>query len=204
MLLLARPRLFVVFSVVAVLGVVAVLNWPSSDLEGRLRDRLDLRGLGEDANTIMRLQMWQAGLRMIEDRPWIGFGDCDLREPSRPYYDQDENEPVLFGHLHSNPITLAVIWGIPGLVLVTAHFVLQLVLLWRAWRRARGDPDNVPPLARTWILGGIGVWAGFSVAGLTEWYFGDAESMLLYLGIIGVALRAGQAGLEGEPGPRPG
>ena len=39
-----------------------------------------------------------------------------------------------------------------------------------------------------WVLGTIGVWAGFHVAGLTEWYFGDAESMLLYLGLLGCAL----------------
>jgi hypothetical protein len=32
------------------------------------------------------------------------------------------------------------------------------------------------------------VWAGFYVAGFTEWYFGDAEPMLIFLAVIGAAL----------------
>ena len=46
------------------------------------------------------------------------------------------------------------------------------------------------------MLGAIGVWTGFFVAGIAEWYFGDAEPMLLYLAIMGIAC--------GIPGPDAG
>ena len=97
-------------------------------------------------------------------------------------------DTVYFGHLHSNPIMLAVIWGIPGFLLAMGFFLATLVQPWRRWHSLQGASSRPPPWRAGWILGAIGAGAGFFVAGLTEWYFGDAESMLLFLAILGTAL----------------
>jgi hypothetical protein len=62
-----------------------------------------------------------------------------------------------------------------------------LVKRWRDLRRRPGGLGHAPVRAG-WVLAGIGVWVSFYIAGFTEWYFGDAESMLIYLAIIGCAL----------------
>jgi len=186
--MLVRPRLGGVLAAVLVVVGVVVLQLPDDLLRGRLADRLDLTGLSQQKNTRLRLEMWEVGLKMIKDRPVLGWGDRDLARASAPYYERDDADAKVFGHLHSNPIMLAVIWGLPGFVLVAAHFVAQFVLLWRSWRRAARAPGRAPPLGQGWVLGAIGVWAGFLVAGLTEWYFGDAESLLMYFAIMGIAL----------------
>ncbi|MBK7670714.1 MAG: hypothetical protein IPJ24_04850 [bacterium] len=41
------------------------------------------------------------------------------------------------------------------------------------------------------------MWMGFFVAGLTEWYFGDAEPMLIYLAVLGIALGGGHHAATG-------
>lgn len=205
MLLLVRPRLCGSL-VLALLAAGLLLDrLPDGALEGRLADRLDLDGWLRQGNTTARLEMWQAGLRMIRARPWLGFGDRDLARASAPYYEGLEGDVAPYGHLHSNPIVLAVIWGLPGLALAVAHYCWQLVLLLRAWRgRERPPVRRTATARRGWALGAIGVWAGFGVAGLTEWYFGDAESMLLYLAILGAALgatRRAEASVTPASGP---
>lgn len=188
--LLVRPRLCgALVAGLVVLGVV-VEQLPDGVLRGRLVDRLDLTGLLQQNNTRSRLEMWGVGLKMIKDRPLLGWGDRDIARISMPYYERDVAGTGVFGHLHSNPIMLAVIWGLPGFALVAAHFLAQLILLWRSWRRFPRVPGRAPPLGQGWVLGAIGVWAGFLVAGLTEWYFGDAEPMLMYFAIMGIALGA--------------
>ena len=82
---------------------------------------------------------------------------------------------------------LAVIWGIPGLALGTTFLVTPLVLLLRRWRALR-RATAAPPVLTGWVLGACGVWAGFFLAGFTEWYLGDAESLMIYLAFLGCAL----------------
>ena len=70
-----------------------------------------------------------------------------------------------------------------------------LVGKWRSLKRGlKGLP--LSPIQAGWVLGAIGAWVSFYIAGFTEWYFGDAESMLIYLAILGCAL-----GPRSNPGP---
>ncbi|MBK7670713.1 MAG: O-antigen ligase family protein [bacterium] len=51
---------------------------------------------------------------MVKDRPWTGVGDRGLEEISRQYYTSTTDR--YWGHLHSNIVHMAAIWGVPGLV----------------------------------------------------------------------------------------
>ena len=95
-----------------------------------------------------------------------------------------------FGHMHNNFVHLAVIWGVPGLLLGTFFLFAPFWVLLRRWIRLvrEPDPERAQPARRAWTLGMAGAWMGFVVAGLTEWYVGDAETMLLALAMLGVAL----------------
>jgi len=187
MILLVRPRLFLIFLALAVVFGVGMANFGEDVVSPRLWSRINPEYVISGKNTTLRLEMWRGGWEMIKAHPLTGVGDCDLIALSPQYYG-DENT-VYHGHLHSNPVMLAVIWGVPGFILAQLFIFTPLILLVKRWRSLAGGPAGVAasPALAGWILGAVGAWAGFYVAGFTEWYFGDAEPMVLYLAIIGVA-----------------
>lgn len=183
MLLLLRPRIFAAFSVLVVLALLVLSNLPEGVMSERLKARFDPAYLLAGNSTNQRVLMWHEGWAMVRRHPVTGVGDRDLKDLGPVYYPHEGMQ--YHGHLHSNPVMLAAIWGVPGLVLGMGFLVLQIKILltrWWRWARHRRGPGS------GWVLAGIGCWTGFFLAGLTEWYFGDAESMLLYLAITGVAL----------------
>ena len=183
MFLLARPRWFTIFMVVLILFLVSVSLLPDGVISREMSKRLDPTYVLQGNSTSQRLYMWTEGWAMVKQHPITGVGDRDLKSIGPRYYEHPDMN--YYGHLHSNPVMLAAIWGIPGFLLGMGFLLRQLWLLIRLWRSGAGRQLG-PPVG--WVLGAVGVWAGFFTAGLTEWYFGDAESMLLYLAITGIAL----------------
>ncbi len=186
MLLVAHRRWFLGFAVAVVFLLAGVALFGEDVLSARAWSRLDPDNLFAGRNTVTRIEMWRVGWNMVQAEPLTGVGDCDLNAVAPQYY--GEHEPVPFGHLHSNFVHLAVIWGIPGFILAMIFLGQQPRLLWRRWRKSFGHRNAPAPWHAGWTLGALGMWAGFFVAGLTEWYFGDAEPMLMSMAILGVAL----------------
>ena len=183
MILVSRPRLFGVFLLVLIVGVSLVSVLPDDILSASIKERFDPGYLLQGNSTNQRVNMWHEGWAMVRRHPVTGVGDRDLRVIGPDYY---QTEGMIYhGHLHSNPVMLAAIWGVPGLLLGMGFLGWQIWLLLRRWKTSLRLAESP---ASSWALGAIGVWTGFFVAGLTEWYFGDAESMLLYLALMGVAL----------------
>lgn len=161
-------------------AVVGVLLFTVGDqiLPGRLGQRFAPAEILHHKNVQNRLEMWEAGARMVAERPITGFGDAKTAELSAPYYEPPMDRR--YGHLHSNPVHIAAIWGIPGLVLYLVFVVQQIRAVAR--RRRRDDRPWADAL-RTAALASV---AAFFVAGLTEWYFGDAESLLMAMIVYGL------------------
>lgn len=188
MLLVVRPRWLVVFLALLVAVPLLIGFLPGDPLSRGYLPRLKPSYILGGRSTQERVTMWRGGMAMVKRNPLVGVGDRDLRELGPDYFgDQDTHYS---GHLHSNPVMLAVIWGVPGFLLGTVFLLAPGWLLWSRWRLGMAALDRAPPEVMSWILGALGVWAGFFVAGLTEWYFGDAETMLMYLAILGIALGA--------------
>jgi len=185
MLLLARPRVFGLFAGVLVAAVFVLALFGENLMSERMWGRINPQYLTGGANTSLRLEMWRGGLEMVKAHPITGVGDRGLEEISPEYYTSSMG--LYFGHLHNNIVQMAVIWGIPGLIFGQAFIWAGLWYLIKRWRKLRRDPPDTPVPA-AWVLAAVGVWISFFIAGLTEWYFGDAESMLIYLAIIGCAL----------------
>ncbi|MBK8166438.1 MAG: O-antigen ligase family protein [bacterium] len=194
LLLTVRPRWFAAFALVAVIVAAAYLavgdNLPRTGPLARLHPDYVLH----DKNTTLRLEMWRGGWAMVKRHPITGVGDRGLEEISPRYYTSADG--LYFGHLHSNIPHLAAIWGVPGLVLGQGFLLACLWRLRRRWQAvsAQSGGAAAAPATAGWVLAGIAVWAGFWVAGLTDWYFGDAEPMLIYLAIQGAALARSEAG----------
>jgi len=189
MILLARPRVFLVFVLIGVVSMVGLYSFGEQILPDHFWNRISPEALSDQSSsTGVRLEMWRGGWEMFKAHPITGVGDCDLTE-MMPLYYGDENTRY-FGHLHSNPMMLLAIWGLPGFAFAQWFTLLPLVILVRRWRVLVGDAGARAqyPAQAAWILATTGVVVGFYVAGLTEWYFGDAEAMALYLSIIGIGL----------------
>jgi len=188
MFLLAKPRLFGMFLGLLLLVTVVLAVFGENMMSERLWSRINPQYLLAGDNTSLRLEMWGGGLEMVKAHPITGVGDRGLEEISPDYYTSASN--LYFGHLHNNIVQMAVIWGIPGLIFGQAFVFAGLWFLVKRWRTLRRRPGGLraAPARSGWVLGAIGVWISFYIAGLTEWYFGDAETMLIYLAILGCAL----------------
>ncbi len=185
MLLLARPRVFGLFAGALVAAAVVLALFGENLMSERMWSRINPQYVMGGANTSLRLEMWRGGLEMVKAHPITGVGDRGLEDISPEYYTSEMG--LYFGHLHSNIVQMAAIWGIPGVVFGQAFIWAGLWFLIKRWRKLRRDPPDTP-VQSGWVLAAIGVWISFFIAGLTEWYFGDAESLLIYLAIIGCAL----------------
>jgi len=159
----------------AVLGVL-LFTVGEQVLPGRLGQRFAPTEMIHHKNVQYRLEMWEAGARMVAERPITGFGDAKTAELSAPYYDPPMDRR--YGHLHSNVVHIAAIWGIPGLIFYLVFVGQQLRAAWRR-RHARPWADAL----RTAALASV---VAFFVAGLTEWYVGDAESLLMAMIVYGL------------------
>jgi O-antigen ligase len=197
MLLLTKPRLFGAFLALLAVATVVLAMFGENLMSARMWSRINPQYVMAGDNTVQRLDMWRGGWEMVKARPLTGVGDRGLEEISPDYYTSFDGE--YHGHLHNNIVQMAVIWGLPGLIFGQAFVWAGLWYLLKRWRDLRRRPGGLghASVRAGWVLAGIGVWVSFYIAGFTEWYFGDAESMLIYLAILGGALGPRDIG---EPG----
>jgi len=135
---------------------------------------------------VQRFAMWEAGWDLVKAHPLTGVGDRNLSEYSPVF--QSRGRDATLPHLHSNPLMLAVIWGLPGLVLGTWFMLALGVRLWRR-RQVFGRQDGRgPPLRPVWIAAALGIWTAVNVSGLFDWSFGDPELSLVFFSTCGIAL----------------
>jgi O-antigen ligase len=187
MFLVIRPRLFGALLVVSLLMVVLFRGPLTGLVPERLAKRFRISELQSSTSALARKEMYSGGWQIIKANPITGVGDRGMMEVAPQYYGDEETR--YYGHLHSNPIHMAAIWGVPGFLLGTWFMLAPGWLLMKRWRILWRDRigNRALPSVFGWVLGAIGAWMGFNLAGLTEWYFGDAESMLIYLGLLGCA-----------------
>jgi putative inorganic carbon (HCO3(-)) transporter len=173
LLALARPRALAILAVL-VLALVALA--PVS-----YRDRLASAFDPAHASNVERRHMWEAGLRMFRDHPFTGVGLQDLHPAYERYRPPAAREPA--GHLHNVWIQIAATMGVTGL----AAFTWLYVTFFRATTARLRERSSMSGIGRGLALGATGALAGFLVAGLFEWNFGDEELLHLLFVLVGLA-----------------
>jgi len=111
------------------------------------------------------------------------------------------------GHMHSDPLQIALERGVPALIVWLLLLGLYARLLWQLISSREVDyeehltslPDNLPvPLSRwlarnSWIdrgvaLGALGGLAGFFTSGLVHYNWGDSEVIMVFYFLMGLSL----------------
>jgi O-antigen ligase len=190
-LVAARPRWIPVFGLL----LLGAYFMAPGDYRMRLHSAFDP---GHPMNR-ERTYMWDAGWRIFRDHPWTGVGLQDLRPIYERYRPPEARERA--GHLHSVYVQIAASMGLLGL----AAFAILYASLFRAaasglrgMLRTREDAAGL----RLGVTAGL---AGFLVAGLFEWNFGDEELLYLLYVLVGLAwgARLWSTGEDAEA-PAPG
>jgi O-antigen ligase len=185
LLALARPRWLPALAAALALALVLA---PAS-YRARAWSAFD----PHNPTNLERTYMWQGGLRMFRDHPLTGVGLEDLKPIYRRYRPPAAHE--LPGHLHSVYVQIAASMGVVGL----AAFAWLYGSLFRAAGGGLRAMLRAPDLAAGLRLGVTAGLAGFLVAGLFEWNFGDEELLYLLFVLVGMAWSASRWGRPGAP-----
>jgi hypothetical protein len=172
------------------LAVLAVLLLLLPGVRSRARSIVD----PSDPTSSERLLMWRSGLAMARDHALHGVGPGQVK---RVYPDYAAPQVVhrSRGHLHNTPIQILVERGVPGLL---AWLWIFAAFFGRAWPLARalvtiGDGRHAL------VSGAVSAVAGFLVAGLTEYNFGDTEVLLVTTFVMSTALVVEREVTSGSP-----
>jgi putative inorganic carbon (hco3(-)) transporter len=144
--------------------------WVPSPLQRRALSIVDPR----DPTARERLYFWEAGFRMWRDAPVLGVGPGGVKRHYPDYRDPAARRPAT-GHLHNNVVQIAAERGVIGLaawLAIWAAFFVQAGRIYARLPAARVDD-------RALVAGSLAAVAGFHVAGLFEYTFGDSEVISL-------------------------
>jgi len=137
-----------------------------------------------DPTSRERTYMWRGGLAMFRDHPLTGVGLADMKPVYDRYKPPQARERA--GHLHSVPVQIGASMGLVGLV----AFVLlygSLFVCCAGGLRPRVASGGLAAGLRAGVTAAL---AGFLVAGLFEWNFGDEELLYPLFTLVGMAWAA--------------
>ncbi len=136
------------------------------------------------SESLGRLFIWNTSLKIVADHPITGIGSANFNEEYELRLEGDTTAHVM-GHAHSDYINMAVLYGIPGLLLFLTIWVLVMLNLWRGYRI--NLPDSV---ARGLSFGALMASVAFLVSALTEATFADEEVRQVLMAIWGAGFSA--------------
>jgi hypothetical protein len=135
-----------------------------------------------DDSTARRMAYMRAGLRVIPQHPWLGVGlDAHKRHWREWGFPGD-----YVTHTHSTPIQIALDRGLPALGCYVWLIVTMVGFAWRGYKLQETDG----PFAAGLGLGVFGALGGFTASSLANYNFGDSETLLLLLLLLGLLIVA--------------
>lgn len=133
-------------------------------------------------SNVGRVNMWNTGLRVVQDHPLFGIGDVGTETIWNQYSDPGWEWE---GHLHNNIIMWLVTLGAFGFAILVALFTKLWLVAWNTQRTLRDDW-----LGSSLAVGMLAVLVGFHINGLFEWNFGDTEIITIVWALTGLTLAA--------------
>jgi O-antigen ligase len=199
---LTRRHMAACFATVLLLfGVLQAL--PSSQMEARIKlavtETQDYFHSGTSTTSVgARFEMWRAGLLLIAERPWMGWGKTGYLQEQANLSQAGKMRPIMgqHNHLHNEYLDALVKRGLPGLVALLALYLVPLVLF---ARRVRDDNRAVRPYA----LAGVLLIVCYMAFGLTQAFLTHNNGVMMLafmLAILWSLLRSGDADLAAKNG----
>lgn len=163
----------------AVIGLLAAALAAGAWAVARTRAEGALR-LGDDSSAL-RLQIARAALARLPERPLVGHG----MDAVKSHWQEWGFPGHIILHTHSTPLQIAFERGLPALGLWLWLVGAAWLLSARHERRARDDTDAA---THGLALGITGALTGFLASALVNYNWGDAEAILLFWWLLGLAV----------------
>ncbi len=139
----------------------------------------------KDQSTSWREMVWREGFQLLISNPRhlvIGVGLDSIKGHWREWGLFDNGRQPI-GHMHSNPLQIALERGLPALIVWLILIGVYVRMLWRITRR-----ESVDDFARGFTLGALGGVLGFFTSGLVHYNWGDSEVITVFYFIMGLCL----------------
>lgn len=167
-------------AVLVVLVIVGIVN-PFGDarLALLLSSVTDVIGGQTDADEAVsiRLMLWEAGWKVLQQSPIVGVGWGNMMELVMPQL--PESVPRIFTHLHNEALNFAVFGGVVGVALFLVLIAAPLVVALRSPR----DSQYAARLHSISIL-----IVAYVVMGLTDTMLSFELHTALYVGFVAIVL----------------
>jgi hypothetical protein len=136
-----------------------------------------------DQSTSWREMVWREGFQLLVSKPRhlvVGVGQDSIKGHWREWGLFDNGRQPI-GHMHSNPLQIALERGVPALIM----WLVLLGLYVRMLLRLRHAEAEFP---RGLALGALGGTLGFFTSGLVHYNWGDSEVVTVFYFIMGLCL----------------
>ena len=153
----------------------------------QLRHRFTSMADPEGEGVKERVYMWRSGLAMWREHPLLGVGPGGVKR-EYPRYALPEAAKKRTSHVHNTPLQILVERGVAGL---TAWLWIWVAFFGAGIGLLRRLPATAPR-ERALVLGSLAAAAGFLIAGLSEFNFGDSEVVLVAWTLMALPWTTGQ------------
>jgi O-antigen ligase len=138
-----------------------------------------------DQSTSWREMVWKEGFELLISKPRhlvFGVGMDSIKGHWRQWGLFDNGRQPI-GHMHSNPLQIALERGLPALIVWLILLGVYVRMLWRIQNRT-----GVEDFARGVAIGALGGTIGFLTSGLVHYNWGDSEVVTVFYFIMGLCL----------------
>ena len=163
-----------------VLALLSALLITGGGILAVVSSRREVMGQFKDESTSRRFAYIRAGLQVIQAHPLLGVGI----DSHKQFWDEWGFPGDYVTHTHSTLVQVAMDRGLPAL----ACLIWMGVAVWLGLRRAREKALAARDhLGAGLATGALAALLGFSLSALINYNFGDSETLLQLLTIVGTA-----------------
>lgn len=148
----------------------------------RIQQRVLSKTYDETSSNDVRLALWKANLRIVQDHPILGVGHGQNKFHLRKYYDEmGYPGDMLISHAHNQYLQVWAGTGTLGLACYLFFLFLIFKTVSKAYRNALPDQQG-------FLLGLISALICFVISSLTEANFNISKNRFLFLLLAGIAI----------------
>jgi O-antigen ligase len=174
----------------AILGGIVLFAAPTE----RLSRRFDLT----QGTSLVRIQLWQASIGLIEQSPLLGIGMDNFLYRYPPLLPDDTTFEPNLSHPHNLLLQSWLELGLLGLAAMLWLLGTFARLAWQQAREASGPTDGLP-LGRALAVGALGSMTDFVVHGLVDnSYFLPDMAVIFWLTLAVAAVAAIPASMTAQ------